>query len=516
MKLRLVLACDPGFKAAARYTLASMLGMTGLPFEVSAAPGEGPDKRVIMFYGPEGACPPEADVSIVAGSERPSSGELPVQVVGDSVQISADVVAAAFSLLTHFAGNDHTLGEPLVNRYAWRLGELVLEAAWRKGLPCLQVLPWPKGHRHAVVLSHDVDQTELDNPANGLRVLRLAIKTREWRGFPRGLFYMVQGLWGRLAHRGMDPAWQFERIMALEQEHGFRSSFYFVPLATSAGRDPAYDIDDSRMRAIIRQLCDGGWEIGVHGSYHSYRNAGQLRREREKLEAVLGGAAAGIRQHYLRFAGNETFSAQEQAGYSYDTSLGYTRTTGFRAGIAAPFHPFDTKRMEPLALLELPLVVMDGVLFWYLGCDVRRAVEHTVEMVNLAREYGGLSVLLWHQRAGDEQRYPGWWQAYEQVVRYLHHQADAWVVTADQVARWWLARERLQMETARDKDGHWYWSCHAPQSLEGLVLGVRAAGNLRIAVRGAEAEIETGERGEMLVRLEQLSAGQDFDVVVST
>jgi hypothetical protein len=145
---------------------------------------------------------------------------------------------------------------------------------------------------------------------------------------------------------------------------------------------------------------------------------------------------------------------------------------------------------------------------------VARAVERTVEMVNAAREYSGLSVLLWHQRAGDEQRYPGWWQAYEQVVRHLYQQGDAWVATGDQVTRWWLARERLQMEPARDKDGRWYWSCHAPQSLEGLVLRVRAAGNLRVAVRGAEAQIEMGER-EVLVRLGQVSAGQGFDVVVN-
>jgi hypothetical protein len=467
-----------------------------------------------MFYGPESACPPEADVSILAGSERPASGELPLKVVGHSVQVSADVVAAAFSLLTRFVGNDHVLEKPLVNLYAWRLFDLVLDAAWRKGLPCLQVLPWPQGRRHAVVLSHDVDQTELDNPANGLRVLRLAIKTREWRGFPRGLFYTVQGLWGRLAHRGVDPAWQFERIMALEGKHSFRSSFYFVPLATSAGRDPAYDIGDRRMQAIIRQLSDGGWEIGVHGSFHSYRDAGQLRREREQLEAVLGGTAAGIRQHYLRFAGNETFWAQEQAGYVYDTSLGYTRTVGFRAGIAVPFHPFDVERLRPMALLELPLTVMDGVLFWYLGCDVARAVERTVEMVNAAREYNGLSVLLWHQRAGDEQRYPGWWQAYEQVVRHLYQQGDAWVATGDRVSRWWLARERLQVDVARDKGGRLYWSCHAPQSVEGLVLQVRAAEDLRIAVRGAEAQVEMGKR-EVRVRMGQVSAGQDFDVMVS-
>jgi hypothetical protein len=53
-------------------------------------------------------------------------------------------------------------------------------------------------------------------------------------------------------------------------------------------------------------------------------------------------------------------NAQGQRG---DATLGFNEALGFRAGEAAPYHPWDAGGRAPLTLIELPLSAMDGVLF---------------------------------------------------------------------------------------------------------------------------------------------------------
>ena len=45
-----------------------------------------------------------------------------------------------------------------------------------------------------------------------------------------------------------------------------------------------------------------------------------------------------------------------------------------------------------------------------------------------------LAVLLWHQRAWYDKKYPGWKLVYHRAVEHLHDEDLAWVATAGQVA----------------------------------------------------------------------------------
>ena len=512
MKLAVVVDCEPHFQPAARYVVGAMLGMTGLPFGF-AAPAAANDSDVVLYYGPAGAAPPGADVAVPAGAPRPARQDLPVETTPDGVRICADPIAASFAMLTDFVPEDEPHDAPLVNAYAWQLAGLLVDAAKRKGLPALQLWPWPDGREHAVVLSHDVDQAELDRPANGLRLLALTLTTREFRGLPRGLLHLGRGLWRALLRRGADPAWRFEQIMELEERAGFRSSFYFVPMATSAGRDPAYDVSAPRMRDLVARLSAGGWEVGVHGSYRSTGDERQLRRERERLEAILGAPVAGIRQHYLRLRPG-AFRAQSAAGYVYDSTVGYADAVGFRAGIACPFHPYELDKAKPLTLLEIPLTAMDGALFWHLACSPDGAVERTTALLRASRRQHGLTALLWHQRAGDARRYPGWWEAYEAILERLQQDRRAWVAPAADVARWWLAREQVQMDPSPAGDACAQWLGHVKEPIAGLTLCVWPGQGRTVSVRAAEAAIEPGDDGHTWVRLGPLSGGRHFEVTV--
>jgi hypothetical protein len=117
----------------------------------------------------------------------------------------------------------------------------------------------------------------------------------------------------------------------------------------------------------MRLLGERGRDVGLHGSYLSHVSADDLAAQRAQIEEASGAKASGTRQHFLRFDVGRTFAAQEAAGFDHDSTLGYNEALGFRAGIAAPFHPWNASARAPHRLLELPLTVMDGTLFPHAG-----------------------------------------------------------------------------------------------------------------------------------------------------
>ena len=49
----------------------------------------------------------------------------------------------------------------------------------------------------------------------------------------------------------------------------------------------------------------------------------------------------GYRNHYLRFKLPETWKYLADAGFEYDTTLGYSNALGYRNGMCHPFRPYD-------------------------------------------------------------------------------------------------------------------------------------------------------------------------------
>ncbi|HEX2080711.1 MAG TPA: polysaccharide deacetylase family protein, partial [Longimicrobium sp.] len=197
----------------------------------------------------------------------------------------------------------------------------------------------------------------------------------------------------RTLFTGESPFWRFEALMAAEDRHGARSTFFFLeesipfePLRParwklSAGR---YSYRDPRVAGVIRALDAGGWEIGVHGSYRSYRDGGLLRREKASLEEVLGRPVTGIRQHYLNLDVPETWRLQRAAGFRYDASLGRRSGIGFPDGRDRPFRDPDT------GMVVIPLGMMESYLFRQAGGDPERAWTLTRGMIDAAERDGSV------------------------------------------------------------------------------------------------------------------------------
>src|SRR5262249_19742578 len=137
------------------------------------------------------------------------------------------------------------------------------------------------------------------------------------------------------------------------------STFFVIPFKGQAGVAPNNTVDATRAAAyqasdIRTEIMDAvatGSELAVHG-IDAWRDADAGRSEMGELTRVTGQVTAGVRMHWLYFAGDSP-KRLEEAGFDYDSTWAYNDAVGFRAGTSQVFQWPGTD-----GLMELPLVIM--------------------------------------------------------------------------------------------------------------------------------------------------------------
>jgi peptidoglycan/xylan/chitin deacetylase (PgdA/CDA1 family) len=295
---------------------------------------------------------------------------------------------------------------------------------------------WEDTRPFALGLSHDIDRVAKRwQFAYYLFQALVSLRLDELRQHLRSLQALLHA---------DDPYWNFERIMTLEDDLGVHSTFFFLnepgrasvlkpgSMTLFCGR---YDINESRIRQIIRDLHAGGWEIAVHGSYHSYQDQRLLSSEKKQLEALVGESVKGIRQHYLNLDIPATWQHQAQAGFSYDSSLGYSDRVGFRWGAVHPFYPRDPLTGKKIPVLEIPLGIMDASLM-----RMDNPWQAVLSMIDRVEQEQGVLTINWHQRVFNPWEYREWQDMYVRIVRECERRG-AWIAPLGEVAEWWMSHE---------------------------------------------------------------------------
>jgi len=322
---------------------------------------------------------------------------------------------------------------PIVDYYEKMLFECLLIASHKLKIP-LKCKPfWPNGKKFAVCLTHDVDRVH-----KSYQYFTHFLKSLK-KGDFHAAFYQITSIAKKLS--GDNPYWNFDRIMEIEKELGVKSTFFFLNEQKKAcifspkewklylGR---YDIKDAKIVNIIKRLDAEGWEIGVHGSYNSYRNLEMLREEKETLEEILGKRVHGISQHYCNLEIPSTWEYHEKLGFSYDASLGFVTDIGFRWGTCHPFHPFNPENGRISSLWELPIIIMDNACAY-------KSWQDMMEIIKTVERYNGLLLLRWHQSTFNECEFPELSKVYERIIK-LCKGKNAWITNAYDIVGWLNAR----------------------------------------------------------------------------
>ncbi|MGH2995405.1 MAG: hypothetical protein ACRDM9_03720 [Gaiellaceae bacterium] len=313
---------------------------------------------------------------------------------------------------------------------------------------------WPGGRRFAVCLTHDVDLVSLrSTPRQIVRYARAGLARdgttpgRQLLRLARPPVRIARSLRSGIA-RVPSTRETLERSVALEAERGAVASYLFtVPPSIGRSRyDCVYSPGDAclfrgarrRVADVMRTLADEGFDVGLHGSYGGGAHPGALAAERAALERATGLRVTTTRQHLLHWDARWTPRLQAEAGLRVDSSLGFNRNVGFRAGTSLPFRHFDVAARRPLELLEVPLVVQDVALLGSYGLELDVALACSVvrELVDSAASVGGAVTLSFHP---DKLVQPEWLSLYEWSLDYaVAH--EGWLTSLARLEEWWRGR----------------------------------------------------------------------------
>jgi hypothetical protein len=318
------------------------------------------------------------------------------------------------------------------------------------GVPLVEIPPVPEGHRFIVCLTHDVDhpsirQHQWDHTAFGflyraifgsLRKLlhrQLSVKDliRNWAAalkLPLVQLGLAKDFWHEFDDR------------YLELEKGLGSTFFVIPFSNQPGskahspapkiRAACYGAQD--IAASIRKLTAAGCEVGLHG-IDAWLDSSGGRKELEEIRNLTGATKIGVRMHWLYYD-EQSPSVLETIGATYDSTIGYNETVGYRAGTTQAYKPLGASR-----LLELPLHVMDTALFYpnHLALSARQAKALLGPMLDNAAHFGGTLIINWHDRSLAPERL--WGGCYRELIQDLKTRG-AWFATAGQAVSWFRKR----------------------------------------------------------------------------
>ena len=348
---------------------------------------------------------------------------------------------------------------------------LLRELIVSHGVTLVEIPPVPAGHPFIVSLTHDVDHPRMrhhmcDHTMFGFlyRALILSVidffrgrrplrqVATNWKAafsLPLVFAGIVRDFWN-----------QIDRYLELERD--LASTFFVIPTKGDPGVD-----SHGRMRAKrasryaladladdLKKLLSANREIAVHG-IDAWRDSAKGRDEWKHIQQVTGKAETGVRMHWLYFD-SQAPATLEKAGFSYDSTVGYNETIGYRAGTTQVF-----KHAEVEYLLELPMHVMDTALFYpsYMNLPNNRAGAAMLPLIENVTRFGGVLTINWHDRSLGPERL--WGDVYATLLKTLRARKP-WFATATQIVSWFRKRraisfsrvayagERIRVQAAAD------------------------------------------------------------------
>jgi peptidoglycan/xylan/chitin deacetylase (PgdA/CDA1 family) len=373
------------------------------------------------------------------------------------IRLGYDVFQEVHSLLS--------AGQPVENAHIPTLEihiNMLRDWILNAGITLLEVPPAPAGHSFIVCLTHDIDFA-------GIRYHRFDHSM--WGFLYRSTVGAIRNFCrGRISTTRLFKIWRAAASLPfvylgwakdfwdpfewyLRVEKNLPATYFFIPFKGRPGenvdarfavrRASAYDITD--LPQWTATLMNEGYELGVHGidAWHSVEKG---RDELARIAAVTGESRIGIRMHWL-LRDENTFRVLEEAGYAYDSSVGYNESIGYASGTTQPFRPWGTQ-----AFLELPLHIQDGALFFPQRLDLSEpeAWKRCGELIDNATRFGGVLTLLWHDRSHGPERF--WGDFYIRLVQALRSR-EGWFGTAEQVVGWFRKRREVRFDWVADSDG---------------------------------------------------------------
>lgn len=212
--------------------------------------------------------------------------------------------------------------------------------------------------------------------------------------------------------------WCFDYWEHLEKSHQVRSTYYVYAHTPERKKmrswliDPSYEVaKNEKLQKKLKNLYDEGFSIGLHGGYDSALDKKKLTREKETLERAVGTTVKKTRQHWLHFEEAQTPFFHEHL-FESDSTIGWNDRSGFRAGIASAYCPFNHVEGRAFVHTEIPFVLMDSHIYDYGSISEAEAIA----LLNSLKKYKNAEVsICWHARTCSSDY--NWHYGYEKILK---------------------------------------------------------------------------------------------------
>ncbi|MEZ5046876.1 MAG: hypothetical protein R2831_07775 [Chitinophagaceae bacterium] len=293
---------------------------------------------------------------------------------------------------------------------------------------------WPKGKKFAVHISHDVDFVNDYSFKEALRNYTKLLKYGKLN--PKTHLSLVYAM--RFLVQSKRSLFNYNRWLETIAQYGFTSTFYYFirPSLKDVNQfDVNYHMTDkvvykSQKMTVAEMAMDmqkDGFGIGLHTAYHAYDNATLTKQLKETLEHDTNLKIHANRQHFLHFDMQKTPSVLSESEIRTDSTLGFNRNIGFRAGTAFPYFLAD-KELNKLNVLEIPMHIMDGALFTTnaLELDEKMATRKAIQLIDEVENVGGCITLNFHPHV---MLLPTWWNVFCNILKELSNRDVACIDT---------------------------------------------------------------------------------------
>lgn len=321
------------------------------------------------------------------------------------IKIGSDIIAACFFMLTRWeeivekekdnhqrsiaknsiASKWGFLHRPIVDEYA--------DLIWK----CLVHLGYQgtrKKQNYELIITHDVDEIQKwDSSSTATKTVAGDILKRKSLKLAQANLKQIKA-----TKKGLikDPYDTFEELMDLSETKGVKSHFFFLHYGTHEN-DQNYSWDNPHVAEAIEKITKRGHHVGLHPSYNTFNNLDLLQTEKTEFESKFNKTVSSGRQHYLRFETPTTWQNWEDVGMTWDSTMYYSETLGFRCGTCRDFPVFNVLTKKTLALRELPLTFMDITFFKRIeNNESEELLTELKSYINTVRKHGGTFIMLWH------------------------------------------------------------------------------------------------------------------------
>jgi hypothetical protein len=189
-----------------------------------------------------------------------------------------------------------------------------------------------------------------------------------------------------------DPYDTFKWIIARQKQSEFKFMVLFL-IGEYSTYDKNINTNKKQFISLIKSVADY-CDVGIKASYFSLDNIKILKKEKQKMEAIINTDLKAVRNSFSKLNLPVSYRNLVELEIHQDFTMGYIDTLGFRAGTCTPFQFYDLDYEVQTPLQINPYHCLDFALLKYQS-ELDK-MEHLQKLIDEVKAVNGTFIPVFH------------------------------------------------------------------------------------------------------------------------